>query len=110
LANAVARAEVRAFEQKAPEFCEVLKPYMRDLLAAGKATNLDQAYTMAFSTHPRLRALSPAAAKLADQRRAANASLSGAPHGGQPRPERKHKPGTFNDAVDDVREAIRQLS
>lgn len=104
-----ARMEIAQFAP-AHEFFELLRPSMQKLLMEGRAQSLDQAYALAMSQHPRLRALSPAAVKLQQQRRAANASLSGAPHGGQPRSQRNTKSGTYEDAVADVRAAIHQLS
>jgi hypothetical protein len=111
LGPAVARAEVQQFfSDPNNEFAEMVRPVMQKLLSTGQATDLPTAYNKALAQHPKLRQFSAQALDFQKKLRASNASLSGAPHGGPPRSERKHAVGSFNDVAADVRDAIGQLA
>jgi len=88
----------------------IVRPVMQRLLATEQARTLKEAYDKALAQHPRLRQFSASVVAMQKKKQASNASLTGAPHGGLPRTPRKAKAGTFDDAVEDVRDAIRQLT
>jgi hypothetical protein len=105
------------------EHFSTLRPMMAQLLQAGIATNLQDAYDRALWATPDLREKlladqkSQAAIKVTEDqkaraekaKRASNASLNGAPHGvAQTRP-RPHFSNPIQDAAEDVRAAIEQL-
>jgi len=106
---AMARHEIAQFEADTANYplFPVLKATMQSLLMNGKAGDLPSAYQQAMRADPVIGKML-AGHELEKKRRAANASLTGAPHGATER-RRTAKPGTFQDAVDDVREAINQL-
>jgi hypothetical protein len=126
LANAASEIEAFASDSSHPHF-QAARPLMSHLLQSGQAATLEEAYEAAVWANPALRqermeaAAAEKAAKdqaaqraqLEAKKRASNASLSGAPHGaspGAPRRNGKAPSNAFEDAAEDVRAAIAQLS
>jgi hypothetical protein len=119
-----AKMTVQEFEQNPPEHYQEVKPLMQILLEKGQASDLQDAYDKALWATPELRTkvleaqraeeeqkrLATQQAKVEKKTKAANASLSGAPHGAAavpPRPAGNR--GQFGDVADDVRAAVAGL-
>jgi hypothetical protein len=111
---AQAQAEVQRFESKAPEHYGLVKSVMGQLLQSGKASTMADAYKQAIAQHPAVVSIE-GQRKDRERRdrqiRAANASLSGAPHGVSATPPRSNgqADGKFSDIADDVRAAMASL-
>jgi hypothetical protein len=97
-----AKRTVAEYERKPPEHYHKVRSTMRDLLWNGQAEGMQDAYNKAIKLHPDL--------VVDRKRRAASASLSGAPHGAQNSRGQARSHGDFREITDDVRAAISQLS
>lgn len=124
LANAASEIESFAANPAYPHF-QTVRPMMSHLLQTEQAKTLEEAYERAIWADPQLRQermeqeaaekakeAEAQRAKLEAKKRAANASLSGAPHGATPakRQNGSRPTNAHDDAVDDVRAAIASLS
>jgi hypothetical protein len=122
-----AKMTVQEFEQSPPEHYQEVKPLMQILLERGEAKDLKDAYEQAIWARPDIRSkvlesqraeeeqkrLQAQAAKAEKKVKAANASLSGAPHGTPattPASKTGVNRGKFGDVADDVRAAIAALN
>jgi hypothetical protein len=109
---ALAQAEVQRFEQRAPEHYGLVKSLMGQLLQSGAASSMADAYKLAIAQHPAVQSIEKQRRdrERREQRiRAADASLSGAPHGiseTPPRSNGRSSNGKFGDIADDVRAAM----
>jgi hypothetical protein len=111
--QALAVAEVQRWEQTAGEHYGLGKDLMRQMLEAGYAKSLDEAYRMAVAQHPAAMSIEKQRhdrARLQSKARAVNASLSGSPHGVSSAVKSNGKgAGSFGDIAEDVRAAMQSL-
>jgi hypothetical protein len=118
-----ARMTVQEFEANPPEHYQEVKPLMKMFLESGRAKDLQDAYDKAIWTEPDIRnkvleaqqakaqqeLAARTAAKVVQKTKAANASLTGAPHGSpSSQPESKAN-GKFGEVAEDVRAAMASL-
>jgi hypothetical protein len=114
--TALAQTEVQRFESRAPEHYGLVKGLMAQLLQQGAAASMQDAYRQACEHHPAVQSIEQqrqVRERRERQIRAANASLSGAPHGVSATPPRSNgrsSNGKFGDIADDVRAAMASLS
>lgn len=108
-----AGAEIAEFA-RANRYFDIVRPQMAEIMMRGQAQTLEDAYQLALSQHPIYRDFERER-KIEAKKRAANASLSGAPHGASPLPNgRYYRNGRaprnhHESAAEDVRAAIEQL-
>jgi hypothetical protein len=112
--TALAQTEVQRFESKAPEHYGLVKGLMAQLLQQGAAASMQDAYKQAIAQHPAVQSIEQqrqVRERRDRQIRAANASMSGAPHGTPATPPRSNgsSNGKFSDIADDVRAAMASL-
>lgn len=118
-----AKMTVREFEANPPEHYQEVKPLMKVLLESGQASGLQDAYEQAIWAKPDIRnrvqeaqqakaqqeLAAKAAIKVVQKTKAANASLTGAPHGAASATPDAKANGKFGEVANDVRAAMASL-